>query len=240
MSGELRVESRDAEGGVTVLTLDGVLDKRSTAALEQRLRDLLEAGKFKLVIVCEKLSHMSSDGMSVFLSQLIKIKKAGGDIKFCSMTPEVKGVLNVLGLNKLLVVKASEREAVAEFTQSAAKQKPKESEKLRVDVEDVQDVSVVALFGFVDRHTIALLDGALAGLLDRGRARIIIDCAELTYISSNGMGVFISYVSKARSQGGDIKLCNLRDVARTVITMLGLHRHFEVFESRSDAVGSFA
>lgn len=237
---ELRVETRDTEGGVSVLILDGVLDKRSTAALEQRIREHLDAGKSRLVVNCERLTHMSSDGMSVFLSQLIKIKKAGGDIKFAGMTPEVKNVLSVLGLNKLLTVKASEREAVAEFNQAASRQKPKEAEKLRVDVIEDGKAAVVALFGFVDRHTIALLDGALAGLLEKGKASIIIDCAELTYISSNGMGVFISYVSKARSQGGDIKLCNLRDVARTVITMLGLHRHFEVFESRSEAIASFA
>ena len=99
---------------------------------------------------------------------------------------------------------------------------------------------MLSLFGFVDRHTITLLDAALSKSLEAGRANIVIDCAELTYISSNGMGVFISYVSKARSQGGDIRLCNLRDVARTVITMLGLHRHFEVFESRDEALTSFA
>ena len=115
---ELRVETRDTEGGVSVLILDGVLDKRSTAALEQRIREHLDAGKSRLVVNCERLTHMSSDGMSVFLSQLIKIKKAGGDIKFAGMTPEVKNVLSVLGLNKLLTVKASEREAVAEFNQA--------------------------------------------------------------------------------------------------------------------------
>jgi anti-sigma B factor antagonist len=235
---ELRIETRDLDDGISVVSLDGILDKRGTGPLEQRVRELIEAGRLKLVVNCERLTHLSSDGMSVFLSHLIKIKKAGGDIKFSNMSPEVKSVLAVLGLNKLLVVKATEKDAVADFV--AAKAKPKEGEKLRIDLDDVGDVSVCSLYGFVDRHTIGLLDSVLAQLIEKGRARIVIDCAELTYISSNGMGVFISYVSKARSHGGDIKLCNLRDVARTVITMLGLHRHFEVFESRSDAVTSFS
>lgn len=236
---ELRIETRDLEDGISVLALEGVLDKRSVAPLEQRVRELIDGGRLKLVVNCERLTQLSNDGMSVFLSHLIKLKKAGGDIKFCQMSPEVKSVLSLLHLNKLLVVKNTEAEAVADFA-SQARQKPKESEKLRIDVDEVGDVSICSLHGFVDRHTIALLDSTLADLLERGRARIVIDCAELTYISSNGMGVFISYVSKARAQGGDIKLCNLRDVARTVITMLGLHRHFEVFEARSDAVTSFS
>lgn len=235
---DLLIETRDLEDGISVLTLEGVLDKRSVAPLEQRVRGLIDGGRLKLVVNCERLTQLSNDGMSVFLSHLIKLKKAGGDIKFCQMSPEVKSVLALLHLNKLLVVKTTEAEAVADF--ASAQKKPKEGEKLRIDVDEVGDVSVCSLHGFVDRHTIALLDTTLADLLERGRARIVIDCAELTYISSNGMGVFISYVSKARAQGGDIKLCTLRDVARTVITMLGLHRHFEVFESRSDAVTSFA
>lgn len=235
---ELTIETRDLEDGVSVISLAGVLDKHSVAPLEQRVRELIDGGRLKLVVNCERLTQLSNDGMSVFLSHLIKLKKAGGDIKFCQMSPEVKSVLSLLHLNKLLVVKDTEAQAVADF--ATARQKPKEGEKLRIDVEEVGDVSVCSLHGFVDRHTIALLDSTLGDLLERGRSRIVIDCAELTYISSNGMGVFISYVSKARAQGGDIKLCNLRDVARTVITMLGLHKHFDVFESRSDAVTSFS
>ena len=235
---ELRIETRDLDDGISVVTLDGILDKRGTAPLEQKVRELIDGGRLKLVVNCERLTHLSSDGMSVFLSHLIKIKKAGGDIKFSNMSPEVKSVLAVLGLNKLLVVKPTEKDAVADFI--AAKAKPKETEKLRIELDDVGDVAVCSLYGFVDRHTIGLLDNVLAQLIEKGRARIVIDCAELTYISSNGVGVFISYVSKARNHGGDIKLCNLGDVARTVINMLGLHRHFELFESRSDAVTSFA
>jgi anti-anti-sigma factor len=148
----------------------------------------------------------------------------------------------MLGLTKLLVVKPSLADALAEYAQgsAAAAARPKESQKLRVDVTEHGQVTVLSLHGFVDRHTIALLDGELGGALGQGRVRIVLDCAELTYISSNGMGVFISYVNKARHQGGDIRLCNLRDVARTVITMLGLHRHFQVFESQNEAVASFA
>lgn len=238
---DLGVEVLEQACGVIVLTLVGALDKVTSAALEARMRELAEAGKSKFVVDCERLTHLSSEGMGVFLSHLIKIRKAGGDIKFAGMRQEVQSVLHMLGLTKLLVVKASLAEALAEYAQGgAAPTKPKESQKLRVEVTQEGQATVVSLHGFVDRHTIALLDGELAGALGRGEVRIVIDCAELTYISSNGMGVFISYVNRARHQGGDIRLCNLRDVARTVITMLGLHRHFQVFESRAEAVASFA
>jgi anti-sigma B factor antagonist len=237
---EMQIDTRELEDGLTVLALEGVLDKRSSKALETQMSDLAQAGKLKFVVDCAKLSHLSSDGMGVFLSFLIKIRKQGGDIKFCSMRTEVQTVLSVLGLSKLLVVRKNLDEAIADFTQAADPAPEKDTQKLRIEVEKAGEVSILSLYGFVDRHTIALLDEALSSSLEAGRANIVIDCAELTYISSNGMGVFISYVSKARSQGGDIRLCHLRDVARTVITMLGLHRHFEVFEERDEAIASYA
>lgn len=240
---DLRIETRPHPDGVAVVELHGVLDKRGIPDLERTIRGLIDEGRAKLVVDCAGLMHLSSDGMGVFLSHLIKLRKSGGDIKFAAMREEVRAVLALLGLTKLLVVKDSPADALADYAAGGKAARSREPEKLRVEVD--QDaggagVAVVGLHGFVDRHTIALLDRALADLIERGRPRIVIDCAELGYISSNGMGVFISYVSKARSHGGDIRLCNLRDVARTVITMLGLHRHFEVFESRSDAVASFA
>lgn len=237
---ELVIESRErAEEGVTVLALRGTLDKSTTGQLERRMQDLAERGRLRVVVDCGGLTALSSDGMGIFLSHLIKVRKQGGDIKFCNMRDEVRSVLSVLGLGKLLVVKESEAAAVAEFAGAADAGRPAEGEKLRITLDHDGGVAVVGLYGFVDRHTIESLDRTLGDLLAEGRARIVIDCAELTYISSNGMGVFISYVSKARAQGGDIRLCNMRDIARTVITMLGLHRLFEVFESRSEAVASY-
>lgn len=238
---ELTIERRDLQdAGITVLELRGVLDGRSTALLEQEMVELTQRGRLKVIVHCGELTHLSSDGMGIFLSHLIKTRKQGGDIKFCNMREEVRAVLSVLGLGKLLVVKADVDEAAAEFGATQAAPAKNEEDKLRIEVVDEGNAAVVSLFGFVDRHTIEQLDACLAKLLEEGRGRIVIDCAELTYISSNGMGVFISFVSKARAQEGDIRLCNMRDIARTVVTMLGLHKLFKVFEDRASAVESYA
>lgn len=237
---ELTITRRDLEdAGVTVLELVGVLDGRSTAKLEAEMLELTQRGRLKVIVECGELSHLSSEGMGIFLSHLIKTRKQGGDIKFCKMRDEVRAVLSVLGLGKLLVVKADVEEALSEFGATKGVGAKEQEEKLRIVVKDEGKAAVASLFGFVDRHTIEQLDACLSKLLEEGRCKIVIDCAELTYISSNGMGVFISFVSKARAQDGDIRLCNMRDIARTVVTMLGLHRLFQVFEDRESAVASY-
>lgn len=241
---ELQVHAREVAEGVTVLTLRGHLDGETSDRVKQAITTLSERGHNRIVVDCDALERLSHDGMGVFLQHLIRIRKSGGDIRFARMSEELRSVLSVLGLVSLVVVRDTVEEAVAEFVEAEKKEKQEkqadEGEKLRITRTDLDDgVTVATLDGFIDRHTLEILDRSLLAILDDDRPRIVIDCEKLTYISSNGMGVFISYVNKARNQGGDIRFCNMRDIARTVITMLGLHRLFEIYESREEAVGSF-
>jgi len=240
---ELTIAEREAEGGVTVLSLTGALEKATAPALEKRISGLPERSRLRLVVDCDRLSRITSEGMGSILSHLIRIRKDGGDIKFCRMRGELRSVLSQVGLGKLVTVRDSESDALSDFRKadaaSASKAAPSEPEKLRISVEERGPVAVLALHGSVDRNTLETLDKAIRGLFERGLRRIVVDCAELSYISSNGMGVFISYVSKARNLGGDVRFCSLREIAKTVVNMLGLHRLFEVHETRDAAIASF-
>src|SRR5437763_1555239 len=112
--------------------------------------------------------------------------------------------------------------------------------ELRIATRDLEGaVTVLDLDGALDKRTTPDLEKMMSGLAERGKLRVVVNREKLTYIPSDGMGVVISYVNKARNQGGDIRFCSMRDIAKTVITMLGLHRLFEVFENRDAAVASF-
>jgi anti-sigma B factor antagonist len=242
---EVNVSLRPLPGGVVALDLRGFVDKHTVHALDQAIARLLEQGRNKLVVNCRALDYISSDGMGVFLSHLIKIRKTGGDIKFCAMNREARTVVNVLGLGNLLQVHDSEEAALRDFQQKAREREEREraaqdDEKLSVALRYLDgEVCVAALRGFIDRHTIDLLEKNLRKALEDDHPKLVVNCEGLTYISSNGMGVFIAYVQKARSRGGDIRFCHMRDIARTVITMLGLQNIFRVYETEAEAVASY-
>ncbi len=242
---EVNVGLRPLAGGIVALDLRGYVDKRTVHALDQAIARLLEQGRNKLVVNCADLAYISSDGMGIFLSHLIKIRKSGGDIKFCAMNREARTVVNVLGLGNLLQVHETEDAAVREFQRQMREREAKEraaeeDEKLSVRLRYLDaDTCVAALRGFIDRHTIDVLEANLRRALEEGRAKIVVNCEGLTYISSNGMGVFIAYLQKARARGGDIRFCRMRDIARTVITMLGLQNIFQVYETEAEALASY-
>src|SRR3954470_14802940 len=104
-----------AEGMIVAIDLRGFVDKSTIRALDDAIARLLEQGKNRLIVNCKDLAYIASDGMAVFLSHLIKIRKSGGDIKFCAMSREVRTVFTVIGLGKLLEVHDAEEAAVREF-----------------------------------------------------------------------------------------------------------------------------
>jgi len=118
----------------------------------------------------------------------------------------------------------------------------RQREKLRVDVGEAPGgVAILELFGALDdENTRAVLDGALAGLLGRGRFEIVVDCSGLNYMNSLGVGVFVERAGELRREGGDFHFCRLPARGADVFGILELDRVFRVFGGRAEAVAAFA
>jgi anti-sigma B factor antagonist len=101
-------------------------------------------------------------------------------------------------------------------------------------------LSVIQLEGFVDAHTAPQFERAVQAECDAGRQRIIVNCEKLNYISSAGLGVFMSFIEEVRAQGGDIKICGLTPKVRHTFEILGFQDIFEMLDDLPAAVARFA
>jgi anti-sigma B factor antagonist len=102
------------------------------------------------------------------------------------------------------------------------------------------DLSVLSLEGYLDAHTAPQFEKAIQDEIDAGRVRLIVDGAQLKYISSAGLGVFMSFIEEIRDKGGDIKICSLVPKVRQIFDILGFHAIYDMVESRPAAVQRFA
>jgi anti-sigma B factor antagonist len=102
------------------------------------------------------------------------------------------------------------------------------------------DLSVLSLEGYLDAHTAPQFEKAIQDELDAGRVRLIVDGAQLKYISSAGLGVFMSFIEEVRDKGGDIKICSLVPKVRQIFDILGFHAIYDMVDSRPAAVQRFA
>jgi len=102
------------------------------------------------------------------------------------------------------------------------------------------DLTILVLKGFLDAHTAPEFEKVIQHEFDAGNIRLIADCGELTYISSAGLGVFMSFIEDIRAAGGDLKICNLPPKVAQVFEILGFNSIFEMLPGVDDAARSFA
>jgi anti-sigma B factor antagonist len=102
-----------------------------------------------------------------------------------------------------------------------------------------EDLSIIGVEGFLDAHTAPEFEQAIQAEIDAGHFRIVVNCEKLTYISSAGLGVFMSFIEEIRERGGDIKICGLIPKVRQVFEILGFPALYDILDDVPAAVRQF-
>ena len=84
------------------ITLEGRLDTTTAPQLEGELRTAVN-GITKLVFDMEKLEYISSAGLRVLLTAK-KVMNRQGEMKIVNVTPEIREIFEVTGLDEILNV----------------------------------------------------------------------------------------------------------------------------------------
>ena len=100
-------------------------------------------------------------------------------------------------------------------------------------------ISILSLEGFLDAHTAPQFEEAIQQEITAGRSRIVINCEKLTYISSAGLGVFMSFIEEIREAGGDIKISGAVPKVLQVFEILGFQSLFDIVGSVPEAIARF-
>lgn len=112
--------------------------------------------------------------------------------------------------------------------------------ELTVETRDLEQVTLVYPRGFINAHTVRLFEGELRRLVEQRRLRIVLNCADLAYIASAGLGAILGSIEEIREQGGDLRLSELNPTVRGIFEMLGFDRLYRIYASEWEAVSSFA
>jgi anti-sigma B factor antagonist len=109
----------------------------------------------------------------------------------------------------------------------------------KIHERNTQNVSVIELKGYLDAHTAPELETTFQKLLKEQKYNIIVNCRDLTYISSAGLGVFMAYVEDVRKNKGDIKLTNMSPKVYNVFDLLGFPILYEILKDENEALIKF-
>lgn len=110
---------------------------------------------------------------------------------------------------------------------------------LDIRVSEQQQVTLVEVNGRVDSMNAGELGTSLSSAIDDGNTHIVLDLAQVSYMSSAGLRELVSAFKKVRRINGDLRIAQPSARVQEVLEMAGLDTIFQIFPTRTDAVGSY-
>ncbi|MEL5992185.1 STAS domain-containing protein [Microbacterium phosphatis] len=104
------IEER-VRGDVTVLVLEGRLNLVSAGSLKARIDELVSGGSVCLVVDLTTVDFIDSSGLGALIGGLKTARQAGGDLRLAAPSEQVRAVLALTNLDRILTPYASVDEA---------------------------------------------------------------------------------------------------------------------------------
>ncbi len=101
----------DIHESFTEVTADGRLNMTSAPALREFVTQVLAGGSTRIVVNLEKTAFMDSSGLGALIGCLKAARQAGGDLRIAAVQPQVKMVLQLTSMDKVLTSYSSAEEA---------------------------------------------------------------------------------------------------------------------------------
>ncbi len=111
----LEVQTRQTEGGVTVVAPTGRLDVAGAPALKNAMTDLARNGPPRVVIDMEGVSFVDSTGLGSVIAALKQIRNRQGELRLAAPNQQVRVVLELTTLDKVFPYFATLEDALAGF-----------------------------------------------------------------------------------------------------------------------------
>lgn len=93
--------------------------------------------------------------------------------------------------------------------------------------------------GEMDANTSLMVDEKIQEWIDKNQFNFHVDCSELKYISSAGVGVFLSFQDEVESNSGKFVFSNMSNNIFQVFELLGLHLFMKIVPTENEAEKEF-
>ena len=112
--------------------------------------------------------------------------------------------------------------------------------ELNISERQVGDITILDMDGriTIGEGSVALRT-AIRRLLEEGKKKILLNLAKVNYIDSSGIGELVSSYTAIGKESGQLKLLNLTQKLRDLLTITKLLTVFDVYESEEEALASF-
>ena len=98
-----------------------------------------------------------------------------------------------------------------------------------------RDSFVIALHGDLDASSSLLVDDAIQTAVKERYRQVVVDCRYLRYISSAGLGVFMSHLTELSAREIELVLFGMSMKVQDVFSIIGLDQLLTIVPTKQEA-----
>ena len=102
---------------------------------------------------------------------------------------------------------------------------------MEVKITEKDNVMTAQLIGRLDTAVSQEVATSMQPVIEQANKTIVLDCKELSYISSSGLRIFLTIRKAAAGKGGKVIVRDINNEIRQVFMMTGFLNLFEIQES---------
>jgi anti-sigma B factor antagonist len=99
---------------------------------------------------------------------------------------------------------------------------------MNISIENANGTTTARLDGRLDTPASAEVTPQFEQLMEAAAGTVVLDCKDLSYISSSGLRLFLSLRKAAGAKGGKVVIRSISDSIRQVFMMTGFLNMFEI------------
>lgn len=107
---------------------------------------------------------------------------------------------------------------------------------LKIEKNVENNHSILSLIGEIDASNSVDLDQVMLEIIQGGANNILVDCSGLEYISSAGLGVFMSYLEEFQEKKIRFVIFGLQEKVFQVFNILGLDQLMNIKPNKQEAL----
>ena len=106
---------------------------------------------------------------------------------------------------------------------------------INIDAKQEGEIMIIKVTGDVDASSSIELDNAMKEAVGAGLKKILVNGQEIHYISSAGLGVFMSYLKDFENQDIRMAVYGLNEKVENVFKILGLDQLIHLVNTKEEA-----
>ncbi|HEQ98203.1 MAG TPA: anti-sigma factor antagonist [candidate division Zixibacteria bacterium] len=145
---KISLDAGGADGEVSVVRVDGVVDTITSSELEKVMNSLMDQSRYNIVVDLGGVDYISSAGWGIFISNIREIRQHEGDLKLAGMIPNVYEIYELLEFDSILRAFENVEKAKSDFNiaRHSVKQGEKSPEvKTSAEIIDEEEVEAQAV-----------------------------------------------------------------------------------------------